>query len=60
MLRNRLLALLLCAGTVVGAQEKNAKDTLPKRDSANIEELKDNVLDNIPVISLDENDNVSK
>ena len=56
MLRNRLLALLLCAGTVAGAQENNRRDTLPKRDSAIIEELKDNVLDNIPVISLDEND----
>src|SRR5215218_3592962 len=56
MLRNRLLLLLLCAGTAAGAQVKNPKDTIPKRDSAGIEEFKDNVLDNIPVVSLDEND----
>src|SRR5690606_15713029 len=56
MLRNRLLALLLCAGTAAGAQVKTPTDTLPKRDSAIFEELKENVLDNIPVISLDEND----
>lgn len=56
MLRNRLLLLLLCAGTVAQAQQKNPVDTLPKRDTAIIEELKDNLLDNIPVISLDEND----
>lgn len=56
MLRNRLLALVLCVATVAGAQVKNQKDTIPKRDSAIIDELKDNVLDNIPVISLDEND----
>jgi len=56
MLRKRLLVLLLAAGTAAAAQEKNPSDTLPKRDSAIIDELKENVLDNIPVISLDEND----
>jgi len=56
MFRNRLLLLLLCAGTVAGAQVKNPKDTTSKRDTAAIEEFKDNVLDNIPVVSLDEND----
>lgn len=35
--------------------EKN-KDTLPVRDSLLIDALKDNMQDNIPVISLDEND----
>lgn len=47
---------MLCAGTLVQAQQKNPTDTLPKRDSVLLDELKENVLDNIPTISLDEND----
>src|SRR6516225_5764117 len=31
-------------------------DTIPGRDSSITEELKDNVLDNIPVITLDDNE----
>jgi hypothetical protein len=56
MLRSRLLLLLLCAGTFVRAQQTRPTDTIPKRDSVLLEELKENVLDNIPTISLDEND----
>ncbi|MCX8020751.1 MAG: Plug domain-containing protein [Chitinophagaceae bacterium] len=35
---------------------QNAPDTLQRRDTALIEEFQESVLDNIPVISLDEND----
>ena len=37
-------------------QTKLSTDTLPKRDSTIIDDLKSSVLDNIPVISLDDND----
>lgn len=56
MLRERLLVLLLSASLGTFAQQRNPTDTVPKRDSVLLEELKDNVLDNIPVVSLDEND----
>ncbi|HEX6334608.1 MAG TPA: Plug domain-containing protein, partial [Flavisolibacter sp.] len=56
MLRSRLLLLLLCAGFLASAQQRNPTDTLPKRDSILLDEIKENVMDNIPVISLDEND----
>ncbi|MDB5195906.1 MAG: TonB-dependent receptor [Flaviaesturariibacter sp.] len=56
MLKMRLLPLLLCAGLVSQAQQKPQKDTAVRRDSAVMEELKESVLDNIPTISLDEND----
>lgn len=57
MFRNSLLLLLLCAGTVTQAQQTNPKDTLPRRDSIQqLDEIKENVLDNIPTISLDDND----
>ncbi|RYF82855.1 MAG: Plug domain-containing protein [Chitinophagaceae bacterium] len=57
MFKTKWLLALLCAGTVAQAQQKNPADTLPKRDSVQlIDELKENVLDNIPVVSLDEND----
>ncbi len=46
-----LLLLLLCAGTTAMAQV----DTTAKRDTI-IDDVKDGVLDNIPVVSLDEND----
>lgn len=55
MLKTKLLLLFLFAGTVAMAQVKNPVDTLPARDTA-IEEDKEAVLDNIPVVSLDEND----
>ncbi|MBL7747191.1 MAG: TonB-dependent receptor [Chitinophagaceae bacterium] len=52
MLKMRLLLLLLlCTGTAALAQV----DTTAKRDTI-IDEVKDGVLDNIPVVSLDEND----
>ncbi len=57
MFRLRLLLLALCAGTLAQAQQKNPADTLPRKDSLQqIDELKEQVLDNIPVISLDDND----
>ena len=34
----------------------NTTDSIPKRDSSIIEDLKDNVIDNIPIITLDDND----
>ncbi len=52
MLKTRLLLLLfLCAGTVAMAQV----DSTAKRDTV-IEDLKDAVLDNLPTLSLDDND----
>lgn len=52
-----LLILLLSAGFMPYAysQQGKSRDTLPARDTL-IESLKDNQLDNIPVVSLDEND----
>ncbi len=38
------------------AQTTQNKDTTARLDSAVLDEIKDNVLDNIPVISLDDND----
>jgi hypothetical protein len=53
MLKFRLLLLLaLCAGTTVIAQV----DSTVRKDSSVIDEVKDAVLDNIPTVSLDEND----
>ena len=53
MLKFRLLLLLaLCAGTTVIAQV----DSTARKDSSVIDEVKDAVLDNIPTVSLDEND----
>jgi hypothetical protein len=54
MLKSKLLLLALGAGLVANAQV-GTTDTLPKRDTI-LEELKENVLDNIPTVSLDEND----
>ncbi len=47
--------MFLCAGTFVYSQQKNSTDTLPTRDTT-VEELKESVLENIPVVSLDDND----
>ena len=53
MLKSRLLLLLaLCAGTATMAQI----DSTARKDSTIIEDVKDAVLDNIPTVSLDEND----
>ncbi|RYY97020.1 MAG: TonB-dependent receptor [Chitinophagaceae bacterium] len=52
----RLLPLLLCAGISAQAQEKRPLDTTRFARDTTIEDLKQGVLDNIPVISLDEND----
>jgi hypothetical protein len=37
-------------------QNENLTDTLPKQDSSFIEDVKSNLLDNIPTVSLDDND----
>ncbi|GAA4325136.1 TonB-dependent receptor [Flaviaesturariibacter amylovorans] len=52
----RLLPLLLCAGISAQAQEKRPLDSSRFARDTTIEDLKQGVLDNIPVISLDEND----
>lgn len=49
-----LLVFVLSGFFITGAFAQ-VKDTLPVRDSI-LESLKDNLLDNIPVISIDEND----
>ena len=51
----------LCAGLILSAQAQNdtkpnAPDTTAHPDSTVIEDLKDNVQDNIPTVSLDDND----
>ncbi len=52
------LLLSLCVGQVSFAQQKSPKDsTVLQYDSTIIENNKDNLLDNIPIVSLDENDN---
>lgn len=50
-----LLWLFLLGGVSAAAQNRNRTDSIPARDTL-IEELQENLLDNIPVISLDEND----
>lgn len=50
-----LLWLFLLGGMSAVAQNRNRTDSIPARDTL-IEELQENLLDNIPVISLDEND----
>lgn len=52
MLKNKLLLLLCCISLAAGAQV----DSTAKKDTAIIDELKDAVLDNIPTVSLDDND----
>ncbi len=56
-LKHCLLALLLTGAFIPAAfsQVEKTKDTLPARDTL-IEALRENLQDNIPVISLDEND----
>lgn len=52
MLKNKLLLLFCCISLAAGAQV----DSTAKKDTAIIDELKDGVLDNIPTVSLDDND----
>lgn len=57
----KVFVLLGCFAATQAAQAQApkgnaAKDTIPRKDSLILEELKDNVLDNIPVVSLDESD----
>lgn len=55
MRKTKMLLVFLCTGTIAMAQVKNPVDTLPSRDTI-FQEIKESVLDNIPVISIDEND----
>jgi hypothetical protein len=62
MLKTKLLLLLLMAGSAGYSQAPLAKDsipvrrdTIPQKDTL-IQELQEGVLDNIPVVSMDEND----
>ena len=53
------VAILLGFSTSLKAQEKNKVDAiLAASDTSILDEAKDNILDNIPVVSLDENDNI--
>jgi len=52
MLKIRLLLLFLCVGLFASAQV----DTTAKRDTAIIQDIKESMLDNIPTVSLDDND----
>ena len=62
MLKTKLLLLLLLAGSSGFSQAPVAKDsipvrkdTIPQKDTL-IQDLQEGVLDNIPVVSMDEND----
>lgn len=57
--KNGLLAIALAFAISSPAFSQEKKDTsnLPVTDTTVSEEIKDGVLDNIPVVSLDENDN---
>jgi len=52
MLKNKLLLLFCCISLAAGAQV----DSTAKKDTSIIDEVKDGVLDNIPTVSLDDND----
>lgn len=54
MLRLKLLLLLIFLGFLAQSQVTNPVDTSLRRDTL-IEELKEGILDNIPVVSIDEN-----
>src|SRR5690349_14477230 len=52
-----LMWVLLCTSVWAIGQETTPPDTAAiKKDSANLEELKEGLLDNTPVITLDDND----
>src|SRR4051812_24386838 len=59
-MRKPILTLLCIAACILlHAQDSlqlNITDSIPKRDSTIIQELKDNIIDNIPLITLDDND----
>jgi hypothetical protein len=55
ILKTTLLLTLLCAGNLVIAQKTNPADTLPRKDTL-LKDVKEGALDNIPIVSLDEND----
>jgi hypothetical protein len=55
MLKPCLLCALVCISVSSFGQTKNTTDTIPKTDSV-LTELKNDVLDNLPVVTLDEND----
>jgi len=52
MLKTRLLLLCLCTGLFASAQV----DSTLKRDTSIINDAKDAMLDNMPTVSLDDND----
>ena len=58
----KMIIVLLCACTVLSGfaqspkTESHIADTTVKQDSSILDEVKESVLDNIPVISLDDND----
>ncbi|TCJ17753.1 TonB-dependent receptor [Flaviaesturariibacter flavus] len=52
----RLLPMLLCAGLAAQAQQNPATDTTRRGNDSLLNQSKQDVLDNIPTISLDEND----
>lgn len=59
MMKIFLIATCLSIQTYILAQENTIEikaDSIPKPDSSLIEDLKDNTIDNIPVITLDDND----
>ncbi|MBL0357063.1 MAG: TonB-dependent receptor [Chitinophagaceae bacterium] len=59
--KSRFITLLLCVSLSQAgfSQVKAGKDStvLPLSDTSIVEDNKDNLLDNIPIVSLDENDN---
>ena len=51
-----IIAFQLCNYAQQDLIHINKSDSIPQRDSSLIQELKDNAIDNIPVITLDDND----
>ncbi|MCB0776828.1 MAG: TonB-dependent receptor, partial [Chitinophagaceae bacterium] len=54
MLRLKLLIFSLSCSFLLKAQITNPTDTIPKRDTL-FDDLKEGILDNIPIVSMDEN-----
>ena len=55
MRKNLILLLMLLCGSIIHAQIKNTKDTIPRKDSI-LQDLKYDIQDNIPTISIDDDD----